>query len=129
MLGRIAERVLSWLALAAVVAAGIGIWQMGPDARGAVWSGIWRTLVWLTVVAALPWTAQLFIQRLLDVGANWAGGMLLAALLLVDVLAGVLLLAGWPDGFWAWLLVLAVLGAAGAYNYLVTEYLAEQAGG
>ena len=48
---------------------------------------------------------------------------------LYDLIAGRLLMQGWPSGGWGWTLSLAALALAGAYNYLVTEYLAEQTGG
>jgi hypothetical protein len=126
---RVAERVVSFIALGLVVAAGIGLWQMGPEAREAWWGAIWRTLVWLGVAAALPWLAQLFIGRLLEVGENWVGIGLLGGLLAVEVLFGVLLLTAWPTSVWAWLAAIALLGVATAYNYLVAEYLAQRAGG
>jgi hypothetical protein len=126
---RVAERVVSFIALGLVIAAGIGLWQMGPEAREAWWAAIWRTLVWLAVAAALPWVAQLFIGRLLEVGENWVGIALLGGLLVVEVLVGVLLLTAWPTSVWAWLAAIALLGVATAYNYLVAEYLAQRAGG
>lgn len=127
-LSRLSERVLSWVALGLIVGAGIGLWQMGPEARGALWSGAWRSVAWLAIVAAVPWSATLYIRRLGDFGSNWAGVILLASLLLVDVVIAVLLMTAWPAGLWTWLAALALLALAAAYNFLVTEYLADQAG-
>lgn len=127
ILGRLGEKVLGWVALALIVLTAIGIWQMGPERRGAILEGIWHTVLWLVIVAAVPWSATLFMKRLLEIGENWVGMVLLAALFVVDVLAGLFLMTGWPSGMWGWTAVIAALGVAGTYNYLVTAYLADMA--
>ncbi len=81
------------------------------------------------IAAALPWSAKAFIGRVLGAGTNWAGVALIAGYTLMDVLAGRILMGAWPGSGWGWLAALAALGIAGSYNYLVTEYVAEQAGG
>ncbi len=129
LLSRIAERVLSWVALGLLIALGWAIYSMAPETRQAILAGIWRTIVWLVVVAAVPWSAKLYITRVLEAGSNWASLALIVALTAVDALAGVLLLTGWPGGLWSWLAAITALGCAAAYNYLVAEYLAETAGG
>jgi hypothetical protein len=129
ILGRLGEKVLGWVALGLLIFLGIAIWRAGPEWRAAMWSGIWRTTAWVVIAAALPWIARLFIRRIVEVGSNWAGVGLLAALLAINVIAGLLLMTGWPAGFWGWVAALAALAVAGTYNYLVTEYLAEMSGG
>ena len=128
ILGRLGEKVLGWIALGLLIALGVAIYEIGPAGRKAIWEGIWRTALWIVVVAALPWSAKLFIRRLLEVGSNWAGVVLLAAFVLVDVILGVALLGGLPHGGWGWLAALAAVGVAGTYNFLAAEYLSEQAG-
>jgi len=127
--GRLLERVLSLIALGLVVLAGVALWQMGPQGRAAIWSAIWRTALWLALAAVLPWSARLFIGRVLETGSNWAGLALIAALTVIDLMVGLILMGGLPAGGWGWLAALAALGLAGTYNYFVAEYLAEQAGG
>lgn len=129
ILGRLAERTLGWIILGVLILVGIAIWQAGPEWRAAMWSRIWRTVVWVAIVAALPWSARLYIRRVLDAGTNWAAVGLLAGLFAVDVAAALLLITAWPGSAWAWLAGLGMLGIAGTYNYLVTEYLSEMAGG
>lgn len=129
MLGRLGERILGWIALALLVLVGVAIWRMGPAGRAALWSGIWRTGAWLVLAAGLPWAARLGMGRLLELGTNWAGVALLAALAAADALAGVVLMGGLPGSGWGWLAALAALAVAASYNYLVCEYLAERAGG
>ena len=129
ILGRLGEKMLGWIALGLLIFLAIAIWRMDPVVRTAIWQGIWRTILWVVIAAALPWSARFFIRRILDVGSNWAGVGLLAALLAINVIAGLLLMTGWPASFWGWVAALAALAVAGTYNYLVTEYLAEMSGG
>lgn len=128
ILGRLGEKVLGWLALAALLGLGFAIYQMGPQARGAILDGAAKTLFWIVLCAALPWSSWFFIRRLLAFGTNWAGFALLAGFLLIEVLVGLYLLGGPPAGGWGWLASLAAVAVAGTYNFLVTEYLAEQYG-
>jgi L-asparagine transporter-like permease len=77
----------------------------------------------------VPWSGKLCIGRILETGTNWAGAGLLAALLAVDLIAAALLMTGWPSSLWSWLAAIGALALAVTYNYLVTEYLSETAGG
>ena len=129
ILGRLSEKVLGWIVLGLLVLAGVALWRMGPEARSAIWNSIWRTAAWIGLAAALPWVTRLFVSRILAAGSNWAGVVLLAVLTVVDLVVGLILLGGMPSGGWGWTAALAALAVAGTYNYLVTEYLAEQAGG
>ena len=129
ILGRLGERLLTWIGLALLVFLGIAIWKMPAETRAAIWSGIWRTAVWVAIVVAAPWSAKLFIRRILEAGTNWAGAGLLAGMLAADLGVAVLMMTGWPDSAWAWIAGLGALAVAGTYNYLVTEYLSEMVGG
>lgn len=129
ILGRLGEKVLGWIALGLLILLGVGIWQMGPEGRGALFGAIWRTLFWIALTAGLPWLSRLFIRRVLAVGSNWAGVTLIAVYTLVNAVVGIILVGGFPGGGWGWLAALAALAVAGTYNYLVNEYLAEMAGG
>jgi hypothetical protein len=129
ILGRLGEKFLGWIALGLLILLGIGIWQMGPTGRAAVWSGIWRTLMWIAIAGGLPWLSRLFVRRILEIGSNWAAVIVIAAYTLVDAILGLVLMGGLPGGGWSWLAALAALAVAGTYNYLVNEYLAEMSGG
>lgn len=128
MLGRLSEKIIGWVALALIVGLGVAVWQMPAETKGAVWSGIWRSAAWLGIAAIVPWSARLFIRRVLEVGENWAGVALLAGYSAADIVAGIMLMTVWPTGGWSWFGCFALLGLAGTYNYLVTEYVAETAG-
>ncbi|MBI5863217.1 MAG: hypothetical protein HZB38_01635 [Planctomycetes bacterium] len=128
MLSRLTERILGWVGLAVVVLVGIAIYQMPAETKSAIWSGFWRSLVWLAVAAAVPWSAALYIRRVVEFGSNAAGVLLVAGLSVVDVVAGIVLMSEWPSGGWSWAAAIGAVGVAGTYNYLVAEYLAERAG-
>lgn len=128
ILGRLSEKVLYLIAIAALVLIGFGIWDMGPQGRQAALNWLWNAVVWLVVALGLPWSAKLYIRRVLDAGANWVGLGLLAGLTLFDMLLGFFLF-GWPAGGWSWLLGIGVAALAATYNYLVVEYLAQMAEG
>jgi len=129
ILGRLGEKTLGWIALGLLILLGIAIWRMEPATRQAIWGGIWRSAAWFVIAAGLPWITRLFITKIIEVGSNWAGVALLSALAAVNALSGLILMRGLPDGGWGWIASLAALAVAGTYNYLVTEYLTEQAGG
>lgn len=126
MVGRLAEKVIGWVALGGLVFLGIAIYQMPGETKAAIWSGIWRSAAWLVAAAAIPWSATLFIRRILEIGSNWAGLGLVAAFCVLDVVVALVLMTGWPDSGWAWAATLGALGLAGTYNFLVAEYLAER---
>jgi hypothetical protein len=126
--GRLVEKILGWVALGLLIALGFAIYKIGPEGRQMVWNGVWKTIVWVVVVAALPWSARLFVSRLLEFGSNWAGFVLLAVFVLVDTVIGLVLLQHWPASAWGWVAGLAAVAIAGTYNFLVAEYLSEQAG-
>jgi hypothetical protein len=94
ILGRLGEKMLGWIALGLLIVLAIAIWRMDPVVRTAIWQGIWRTILWVVIVATLPWSARLFIRRILEVGSNWAGVGLLAAFVAVDLGVGLLMVSG-----------------------------------
>ena len=128
ILGRLGEKVLGWIALGLLLLIAFAVYQTPAETKQAIWSGAWRSVTWLAFVAALPWFGRLFIGRILETGTNWAGAALVAGFTLVDVLIGLLLISAWPASLWGWLLLLALVGAAATYNFLVADYLADQAG-
>lgn len=126
MLSRLTEKALGWVVLGLLVFLGIAIYQMPAETKSAIWSTIWRTVVWALFSATLPWSATLFMRRIVEAGTNWAGIGLIAGLTLVNVIAGLVLMTAWPSGGWGWAAVLGALAAAGTYNFLVAEYLGER---
>lgn len=129
LFSRLGEKVLGWIALALLIALGVAVWQTPAATKAAIWSTAWRTAAWLALAALAPWATRPFMRRLVDAGTNWAGIAVLATLTAFDLVAAFALMSSWPGGGWSWFLCLGLLALAGVYNYLVAEYLAEQAGG
>jgi hypothetical protein len=117
------------------VAAG-GYWcYQNPDAIKAFGGVLKHTLIWLIVVAALPWTSYLFMRPLLTLQARQSSANaaalvsvgLIGAYTLVDVLFACFL-ADWSfTGGFTWLVVILGFIAAGAYNFVICESLARHA--
>ncbi len=128
ILGRVVDHMAHIVGTIVVLVAVFALWRMGESGRAALWSGIWRTIAWVVIVAGLPWALRPFMKRLMEQGTNWAGAAAVGGLVLADIVVACLLMTVWPASFWGWVAALAVLGAAGTYNYLVLEYLSEQTG-
>ena len=128
ILTRLGEKTIGWIILGLLLFLGYAIYQMPAETKGYIWSCIWRSVVWTLIAAAVPWSARLVVRRIAEIGSNWAGAGLLAALVVLDMIAGTLLMTGWPTGFWPWIATLGALTIAATYNYLVIEYLADTAG-
>ncbi len=128
ILGRVGEKVLTGIIFALLIVLAVGVYRMGPEARGAIISGIGRTLVWIGIAALLPWSVRLFIRRLIEIGQNWVGLALITGLTVIDVVVGLILIGGLPAGGWGWFSAVTALGIVATYNYLVCEYLADRHG-
>lgn len=89
-------------------------------------------LVWLLVVAVLPWTSFFFMRSLLDYQssltnakfANFASVAIIAAFWVVDIFIALWLGDFSISGGFTWFVVLLGFVAAGAYNYVICESLA-----
>lgn len=92
-------------------------------------------LVWIVLVAALPWSSYLFMKPLLGFQSNLnserAAAMVsigvIAAYCVIDLILA-FWLGDWSDasGF-SWFMLLLGFAAAGAYNFVICESLARQA--
>ena len=128
ILGGVAERVLSGVAFVVVIAIAWSIYQMPAASKAAILGGIWYTVLWSLIAGALPWSAKLFITRILESGNNWVGVALIGGFTLFDCLLGMFFVGGLPSGGWLWFVACGAIAVVGTYNYLVTEYLADMAG-
>ena len=110
----------------AVIAGGIGWWQLGGEGRAAVLSGVGRGLAWLLVVLALPWAGFAVIGRVARLDSNAAGFALVGALTAAEFV-GLLALFGWDfGGAVGWGFAAAAAVVAGAYNTLACDWIAEK---
>lgn len=118
------------------VAAG-GYWcYRNPETVKAFGTVVKLTLVWLVVVAALPWSSFLFMRPLLAYQSKMQSASAAAAVSIAVIAAfwifDILLagyLSGWSfSGALTWLVVLLGFLAAAAYNFVICESLARHVG-
>ncbi|MEE9297348.1 MAG: hypothetical protein V3W34_20610 [Phycisphaerae bacterium] len=109
-----------------VVAAGASlIWAWNnPEALQAVWATSKGALVWLGFVLVFPWAMFFVPVKVVKLESNGAAAAMLLGYLAVDILAAYWL-ADWSiQGTLTWAVVLLGFLAAGAYNFIVCDYVA-----
>ena len=105
----------------------IWYWQLPPEQKDAIWSGLRNSLVWIAFAAAVPWAFYFVPPILVRADSNLVSALGLFGYLLIDALA-LFWLAGWHvSGTLAWMIVLLAMACAAIYDFLVCEYLAQQA--
>lgn len=121
----IGAKVLVTTCVLGSVLAGIWFWRHPDDLR-ALWSVIRLTLAWLGFVTVLPWALFFLPPMVVKKESNALSGGMLIGYLLLDVLVA-FWLAGWHVGSTlAWVVLIAGFLAAGVYNLVVCEYIAER---
>jgi hypothetical protein len=122
----ITGRVVSGLVALGVIAGGIAWWQMDPATRQTLVSGTGRIFAWLGVMIVWPWASFFIIARVAKLESNLAGGLLVTAYTLAE-----LILLAWlfhwhmPNATaWTFLLLGGLLAAA--YNLLICDWIAEK---
>lgn len=119
------------------VAAG-GYWAYkNPESIKAAGGVVKLTIIWLAVVAALPWSSYLFMRPLLAAQARMNSAQSAAAASVgviggysvVDILLAFWLADGGISGGLSWFVVVVGFAAAGAYNFIICESLARHVNG
>ncbi len=118
----------------AVVLGGVWCWQH-PEEVKAFGHVFKVTLIWLGIVAALPWSSYLFMRPLLEFQASRlstsaAAGMsfcVIAGFWLIDIILAFYLADEPITGTFTWIVVLIGFLAAAAYNFVICESLARHA--
>lgn len=98
-----------------------------PEALETLWGSTKASLVWLGFAAVLPWGLFFVPPLVAKADSNSAAAAMLAGYLVLDILMA-FWLAEWSFGgvlVWG----IAILGflLAAVYNFMVCDYLAEQA--
>ena len=120
-------KVLGAVLAVAVILVIIWYWRLPLEDRDALWAMVRGTLLWLGLVAALPWALFFVPARIVRMESNAASAAMLAGYLVVDFGFALYLMNGFPAGGWhRAILVLGLLGAA-VYNLIVCEFLAQRA--
>lgn len=105
----------------------IWYWQLPPESKNAIWLALRNGLIWIAFAVTLPWALFFVPAKVLRMESNAASAVMLAGYLALDALMA-FWMAGWHvSGVIAWGVLIVGLLAAGVYNLLVCEYLAERA--
>jgi len=126
LLKTIAAKLITGFIVLAVIAAGISWWQMEPQTRHVLMSGTGRILAWLGIVLFLPWVSFFLIGRVAKMQSNLAGGLLVAAYTLVEVVVLAWLFDWNVPGATAWTFLIFAGLFAGVYNLFTCDWIAEK---
>lgn len=127
----VGAKVATAIIFVAVVAGGIWCWQ-NWDTVKAFGHVVKLLLIWLAVVAALPWSSYLFMRPLLNFQSSLQSEKaaiavsvaLIGVFCVIDVVVA-LCMGDWSDvGGFTWFVALLGFLAAGAYNFVICESLA-----
>ena len=122
----ITGRVVTGLVALGVIAAAISWWQMDESTRQMLVSGTGRILGWFGVVLAWPWASFALIWRVARAESNFAGGMLVAAYTVAEVVLLAWLFHWHLPNATAWTFLLLGGLVSGVYNLLVCDWIAEK---
>lgn len=122
----ISGRIVTGLVALGVVAAAISWWQMDESTRQTLVAGTGRILAWFGVMLAWPWVSFAIIARVAKLESNFAGGVMVAAYTLAEVVLLAWLFHWHLPNATAWTFL--VLGGlvSGVYNILVCDWIAEK---
>jgi hypothetical protein len=122
----ISGRIVTGLVALGVVAAAISWWQMDESTRQTLVAGTGRILAWFGVMLAWPWVSFAIIARVARMESNLAGGVLVGAYTLAEVILLAWLFHWHMPNATAWTFL--VLGGlvSGVYNILVCDWIAEK---
>lgn len=105
----------------------IWYWRLGPEQRADMWSAFRGALLWLGLVAVLPWALFFVPPRVIRAESNLASAVMLVAYLIADLLLALYLAGGMPDASWQRAMLVLGLLCAGVYNFVVCESIAQRA--
>jgi len=118
------------LAAVLVVASAIMIiwyFRLPVEARAALWTTVRNVLIWIGLVAALPWATFFVPVMAVRAESNLVSAMTLIGYLAVDIVLAMFLCGGHWDGGWRMgAMVLGFLCAA-VYNFVVCDFIAGRA--
>lgn len=118
-------KIVTALAVLAVVAGAISWWQMDPATRTELLSGAGRIGLWVGVVLLWPWASLPIIGRVARLESNLAGGVLVGAYTLAETALLAWLFHWHLPTVTAWTFVAFGALVAGVYNLLICDWIAE----
>jgi hypothetical protein len=122
----ISGRIVTGLVALGVVAAAISWWQMDESTRQTLVAGTGRILAWFGVMLAWPWVSFAIIGRVAKMESNLAGGVLVGAYTVAEVVLLAWLFHWHMPNATAWTFLLLGGLVSGVYNILVCDWIAEK---
>ena len=109
-----------------VIAAGITWWQMDPDTRQRILTGTGRIMMWLGIVLVVPWATFFLSARVAKLESNLAGGALVLAYSIAEVVLLAWLFDWKIEGASQWTFFLLGFLLACVYNLFTCDWIAEK---
>ncbi len=122
----ISGRIVTGLVALGVIAAAISWWQMDESTRQTLVAGTGRILAWFGVMLAWPWMSFAIIARVAKMESNLAGGVLVGAYTIAEVVLLAWLFHWHMPNATAWTFLLLGGLVSGVYNILVCDWIAEK---
>jgi len=122
----ISGRIVTGLVALGVIAAAISWWQMDESTRQTLVAGTGRILAWFGVMLAWPWVSFAIIARVAKMESNLAGGVLVGAYTIAEVVLLAWLFHWHMPNATAWTFLLLGGLVSGVYNILVCDWIAEK---
>jgi hypothetical protein len=120
----IGGKVISALLLVSSAAAVIWFWNH-PEQLALIWRTIKYVLVWLGIVAVLPWATFFVTRWVVTRDSNRAAALMLLGYTLVDAATAFVLAGGVRGlGLLSWFVLILGFLSAAVYNFKVCEYQA-----
>ena len=126
LLKGMAGKIMTGVVALAVVVGAITWWSMEPASRQAILAGTGRIIAWLGIVVLLPWATFFVIAPIARRESNLAGGILIAAYTLLELLLLIWLFKWNVDGAAAWTFVCLGCLVAAVYNVFTCDWIAEK---
>lgn len=126
LLKGMAGKIVTGVVALAVVVGAITWWSMDPAARQAILAGTGRIIAWFGIVVLLPWATFFIIAPIARRESNLAGGLLVAAYTLLELVLLIWLFEWNIDGGAAWTFVGLGCLVAAVYNVFTCDWIAEK---
>lgn len=112
-----------------VTSAVVVIWyyRLPIEDRAAIWTIVRGALIWMGLVAVLPWATFFVPVRVLRAESNVVSGLMLLGYLLVDIAFALYLTGGRLGNAWQTAILLLGFLCAALYNFVACEFVADRA--
>ena len=119
-------KIVSGLVALGVVIGAISWWTMDPATKQTLLAAIGNIFLWLGVVLAWPWVSFALIARVARTDSNLAGGLLVTAYTLLEMVLLAWLFHWHFPGASGWTFLILGGLVSGVYNLLICDWIAEK---